>query len=496
VLATVQNDTPPIAGAVNTARRSLHGRFVSNAYWSIGSRAASIGSVFATSVILARALSTGEFSAYTVAAAAAILLAMLAGFGAPRVLLRVIREGMATGRPGMAVDSLRGCAKLTLLSCLAIAVTLVVCGRYFDEAEKWQSFRDYGFLVGAWISLSAMCQAASHALQGFDDFRAAAAVGARNGGSLSNLLVLAAVAVAAALGQLSLRYALLSQVLANAAVLTLGLFALRSAVRQRAPSSLESGSAAATQPAALGWFFRESWPILIIQLTSLGLAQLDILMVGYLTDEGQVAAYGAVSRLCEVLASGQVLAAALASPFMSELHSTGQSLKLERLIRGITSLVAIPSLVLATAYIVAPRLILAVVYRPEFVVGAAALQWAAAGSLVACISGLNSITMIMVGRQRELLRISILANLVFLALAPWMIHNWGITGAAAAGTLVFGPYNLIVTLVVKARVGVWTLASFSPAAYREALRIARSRGSFKGRPLAAQTAGASCDSRP
>jgi O-antigen/teichoic acid export membrane protein len=75
--------------------------------------------------------------------------------------------------------------------------------------------------------------------------------------------------------------------------------------------------------------------------------------------------------------------------------------------------------------------------------------------------------MIMTGRQRELLRVSVLASLAYFAAAPPLIYQFGTIGAAIAVCLVFGTYNILVTVLAKRRIGVWTAASLSPQAVLE-----------------------------
>jgi O-antigen/teichoic acid export membrane protein len=451
--------------------RSLRRRLFSNAAWSIGGRGMSMGSLFASSVLLARNLSTAEFSAYTIAAAAVALLAMPAAFGAPRVVLRLIREGIAANSPQLIIDSLRECIRLVAVTSAVLVLMFVVGVGFLKEADKWQAIRDYSLLVGAWFSLSAFCLALSHALQGFDDFRSAAMVGARSGGILPNLLFLAVVAIAAWMDALTLRFTIAAQVALLGLTAAWALYALWRAMAGRA--LMRDGLRNSDEPAHAvtpRWFFHECWPLVAIQLTSLGIAQIDVLLVGWLSQSRDIAIYGAVARLGELLAAAQILAAGIAAPFISELYATGQLRKLERLLRGIASMVAIPTLLIGAGFIVAPRLILTHTFGPSFAAGATTLQIVTLGSMVASLTGTNSLALIMAGQQRPLLSISVVASAMYLLVAPLLISRFGIVGAAAATAVVFGIYNIVVTAMVKSRLGIWTTASLSPAVYIDTIR--------------------------
>lgn len=466
--ALVENDAAFQSEAIQKPR-SLRRRLYSNAAWSIGGRLLSMGSVFATNVLLARNLSTAEFSAYAIAAATAIFLAMPASLGAPRVVLRLIREAHAAGQSAMAVHSVWACLRLVLATCAIVSIVFILGVETLGDAAKWQAVRDYSLLVAAWFALSAVCLTVSHALQGFDDFRSAALTGAKNGGILSNVLSVTAIGVALQTDHLTLRFALAAQVIAHIVALLYASAAFWLIIR-KVPKAIPQTALNGSDRRSMLWFFSESWPILVIQLTSLGVASLDILLVSWLTTDREIAAYAAVIRLCELLGATQVLAVAIATPFISELYAAKQLKKLEEMLRGIASLTAMPTLIVATVMLMAPRATLEFTYGPDFASGAAALRIGVIGCSIAVLSGTNSLVMIMTGQQRQLLKMSAATGALYLLVAPMLISAWGITGAAAASSIIFGAYNIVITLTIKSRLGIWTTAAISPAAYVHALR--------------------------
>ncbi|HEX6961355.1 MAG TPA: oligosaccharide flippase family protein [Lacipirellula sp.] len=431
-----------------------------------------MGAVFATNVLLARTLSTAEFAAYVVAAAAAMFLAMPAAFGAPRVILRLVREGLATNRPRLAAESAWACLRLVLATSAVLAFAFVVGAQWLDDAHKWQAVREYSALVAAWFVISAICLSISHALQGFDDFRAAALTGAKNGGILPNAFTLGTVVIAAQAGYLTLRLALALQVIAQLFTLAYACTVLWRTMRRAAQAAATEASGSELEAPNTLWMFKESWPILIVQLTSLGIAHVDVLLVSWLSSDSEIAAYSAVARLCELLGSAQILAVAVAAPFISELYISNQLTKLEKMLRGIASLTAIPTLVAAAALLIAPRAALTYTYGPEFAIGATALRAGVVGCCIAVLSGVNSLVMIMTGQQRQLLWASVTASILYLLIAPVMIAVWSITGAAVTTSIIFGAYNITITLMIKSRIGIWTTASLAPSAYAFAYRRA------------------------
>ncbi len=478
-----QEDTE-VAGRIAArapSSASLRRRILSGTFWSLVGRAGSTGCLFATNVLLGRSLSVGEFSAYAVAAAAVILLGMPAAFGVPKVLLRSIREGLHADSREALQASWASAWRLMAVSCTVVAaIFLIGVHVCLGDAIKWTAVRDYSLLTVAWMCLSALLFAIGHALQGFDDFRSSVLVGARNGGVIPNAVTLAAMLVLWPLGRLNLATALAIQVAASAITLVFALRLLRQAMQRVGRLEISvtqthalSAAAASVDGVNLRWYFRESWPNLVVQITSLGLVQTELLIVSLLTGEHEIAAYAAVLRLMEVLTGGQALATSIVAPFIAELYVKQDLRKLEMVVRGAASMVAIPTLFFLVIFLAFPTQALTYTFGPDFALGAAALRIISIGASISSFAGVNGLTMIMVGRQRELLRALVVAFGFYLAPAPLLIHYFSIIGAATTITLVFGTYNIIVTLMVKKEIGVWTTPAFSPSQVTAAVRMLR-----------------------
>ena len=442
-----------------------------------------MGSLIAANIVLAWAWedAKGDFAAYVVAAATVMLLGFPASVGAPKILTRIIREGIYSNQIALLRAQLKSAERLLLLSCgvtalLLVAAPPILVGFGSDMGdEKWSALTGHPFLVASWLTTSAFCMAVSHALMGFDDFRTAALIGARSGGVISNLCFLAATAVLWTTDWLSLVAVLWMQVLSNAIALVIGVYSLRKAVGSHPVNDSELAGPSVDSRASVAWLFMESWPNLIVQITSMGILPIELLLLSFMADDEQIADYAAVQRLQEVLASGPTLLTTIVAPFITELFTRQELKKLQLLLRGTATLVAIPTLAFLGLFIIAPVFSLSFTFGPSFVGGALALRIASIGSATACLTGPNGLTLIMVGKQRELLKASITACCAFLAIAPVLIYFWGIVGAATATALVFGTYNVVVTLIVHKEVGVWTFPTFSWSIMQETWRVVRSR---------------------
>jgi O-antigen/teichoic acid export membrane protein len=471
-----QGGSPPKA--------SLRHRILRGTFWSTAGRIASMGAMLLGNLFLARAWqdSRGEFAAYAVAAAAVVLLGFPATLGAPKILTRIIREGVHTGRRRLLRAQLASANRLMIFSCVAVAVGMIVGIEALRSAgllsaDKWRALTEHPFLLAAWMILASLGMAASQALMGFDDFRSAALVGARNGGVISNLGFILVIGVLWAADRLTLQSALWAQAIMNLLALVAGIQWMRACMSEQCSADDEQEGAPPASESSMRWFFQESWPNLVIQLTSLGIVPVELLLVTSMVGENEIADYTAVQRLQEVLVAGQTLATTIVGPFVSELYVRRDFKRLEQVLRGAATLVSLPALAFCFAYVVFPRQSLAWTFGPEFVGGAWPLRIACIGATVGCLAGPNSMAMIMVGRQRELLRASIVASVIYFMVAPVFIYFFGTVGAAIAVASVFGSYNIVVTIMVKREIGVWTMASLSPQALRAALR------KIRGKPL-------------
>lgn len=476
--------SPEPSAPVSPPRESLKRRILRGTIWSTLGRAASMGGMILANILLAWAWkdSKGDFAAYAVAAATVVLLGLPASLGVPKILTRIIREGVHTHQYALLRIRMEGAKRLLILSCgvtCAILVAIPPLCRLLGldlSDDKWNALNLHALLVAAWLGSSALCMVISQALMGLDDFRTAALVGARSGGVISNVGFLVIAFACWGAGVLSLQTALWIQAGVNIVALFLGVYWLRGIIRRQIPHvSQEEMNSVPADVSGAHWVFQESWPNLVVQVTSMGILPIELLLISSMADDEAIADYTAVQRLQEVLVSAQTLTTTIVAPFITELFAQRDLKKLQTLLRGVATLVAIPTLAFLLAYIAFPAEALTYSFGPTFAGGAWPLRIVSVGATIACLAGPNGLTMIMVGRQRELLRASLTASLVYLLVAPPMIYFFGIIGAATAVSAVFGTYNIVITLMIKSRIGIWTTPSLSPQAIRQTARQLLSR---------------------
>ena len=446
---------------------SLKQRLLAGAAWLGVGRICSIGAFLAADVLLGRTLPEQDFAAYLTATATAIMLATLVCFGTPKMLIRALKQQLQRGDIMGARAAMRSCFGTIAMIASLVLLVFLVGSNYVGSSPEWRGLRDYSLLVAGWACLSAACLVSAHALQAIDDFRSAVLVGARNGGVIANVLFVSFAFGAYQLGLLNLKFALASQVVFNSLALIVAVASIRRGFRKIEQQMTVSDDSVVESENNLPnygarWFLLESWPNFIVQITSMSIVELQILLVGLLCTEREIADYGVVLRLLSVVYAAQALVTTALAPFVAELIAHKRLIQLERILRGSATLVAIPTLLLTAIFITFPEHVLSLTFGPEFVGGDWSLRIISVGCAIGILSGSNGLTMIMSGRQYLLMTYSVLASVLYLMVAVGMIQAWGIVGAAISVSLVFGVYNVWVTLLVRVKVGVWTVPTLSP----------------------------------
>jgi O-antigen/teichoic acid export membrane protein len=445
--------------------RKLAHRILSGGAWSLAGRIGSMGSLFLLTVVLARSLGSAA-AAYMTAASVVPLLAMLATMGVPVTLVRVLRAEVADSRRRR--EALVGAIKLTAVGCALTACVYWIATQWIPAGRQWQMLRDYPALVAAWFALSALCMVAANFLQAEDDFRAAALVGARSGGLIPNFLAMLGAAAIAGLGALSLLAVLFLEVGAYAISLIAAVWFIVRCLN--APSKLH-GAGQPLAPTAerygAAWYLAESWPNLINQIIAVMLSEVDLFWIACLSNDQVVADYGVIRSLRLLVAAPLLVAAVTLPPFVAELYGRGDMVRLERLVRGAATVLAIPSLAVLLVLLAAPATVIRLIYGEAFVGAAGALQILSLGAIVFVLKGNSGMVLTMTGRHRDLMVCSLGSLALYLAISPPLVARYGVVGAATAYTIQMIVQNVIVALRVKQTVGIATIPLTSWSAARD-----------------------------
>ena len=102
------------------------------------------------------------------------------------------------------------------------------------------------------------------------------------------------------------------------------------------------------------------------------------------------------------------------------------------------------------------------------------------------LAGHGNIVLLMAGRQRELMRSTLIVGALYALVLPAAIYGWGMAGAAIAKSLAAAERAVAAAVLTRRLLNVRTTAGLSPAMIKEALALFLKRGRRRGgdRPLA------------
>ncbi len=456
--------------------RSLFSRLVSGASWAaFGRLGGTIGLILVFAAV-ARLLPPAETGLFVVCHSTAILGSIISIFGMGPVVIRMIRTTSSLDAFLSLKAGIRRAVLINLTTSLIVAAAMTTVIVLLSQRFAQGRVAPYLGWVMAWMVLSVLSQITGEIFRGLEHFKWTAVIGGQTGGLIVNPAIALTAWGLIRSDSASLRDVLMLQVLVMSIVLAIALFRLIVLLTQLPDE--QNHETGFTEPTT-SWFVREAWPIAISQVFVLGIVQVDILILGSIgvSAAENAAMFAGVRRLMMLVAAPlQVLNLAL-SPFVAELFATGQKFKLETLLRFSATVAAIPSILVLLTLFAAPAEILAWCYEPAFRQAAAAIVILATANVVFVLCGSCRLALNLTGNQHLNMWNSLSVGVLYLATLPILIHTFGLAGAAAgaAGHVIIA--NVVSTLLVKRRIGIWTTARLALGELPAQVRLLRQKTS-------------------
>lgn len=190
------------------------------------------------------------------------------------------------------------------------------------------------------------------------------------------------------------------------------------------------------QPAAeaLPGLWTTARPLLVVEITQVGLSGLPVVVLGMAADAATVGAFSIASRISMLIWVIIISIGTLAAPRYAALYRLGDKDGLRaynRLIQRGAALVAVPATLVMLAV---PEFLLGLI-SADFRIAALALQILALGQMANGLFSCQDILLAMAGKGDVLRRLNLLQLAVGLALCGVLIPAFGLTGAALAASL-------------------------------------------------------------
>jgi O-antigen/teichoic acid export membrane protein len=441
-----------------------------SALWVLIARGWSVLATAALSILLPR-----WFGENVTACGEAILLislvgiaAMVASFGLPETMIRLVAGRLAQGEPGAVRLLLRRCSLLLLGTSLTTAV--ITAGYYWLHGFAWFHLPGSTLLavvVAVAIVALAWQMVDAAVLRGLHDVKWANLLsGGQSGGP---------IAVTGLLGMLAIVFwiwpatavtsTLVTQLLMAAIVGTAGLTFWR--LWKVLPAKAEVDATAAHVPTIFELAL-DALPIALSQVAAFCTLSADLWLTGSFLGTEDVAYYGSAKRLVLLLGVPEQLAMLTIIAIIPDLYARGRLLELQRVVRQAVTLAALPAVIAAAVLICLPQLVLSVTFGESYVVGASVLVILTLGQLTANCLGPCGYVLLMTGRRWTVFAITLSCGVAAIVLGAAGAYFGGMKGLAIAAASCTAAQIILEWLAARWLVGIWCHAS--PAAIGEALR--------------------------
>jgi O-antigen/teichoic acid export membrane protein len=211
--------------------------------------------------------------------------------------------------------------------------------------------------------------------------------------------------------------------------------------------------AAAMEPGDLGRLVRYAGPRAPAALMSQLLFWTDLFVLTNYASHADVGIYSAALRVGQIVVLFLTSVNLMFSPFVADLHSKGETERLDRLFKTLTRWTVAATMPAFLLLAVAPSAALRV-FGGAFAGGETALLILLAGQFVNILTGSSGFVLIMAGRTGWDLVVYTGALVLDLTLAFLLCPRYGIEGAALANACTFTFSNLVRLVLVKRFVGI------------------------------------------
>lgn len=202
----------------------------------------------------------------------------------------------------------------------------------------------------------------------------------------------------------------------------------------------------------------------------------DLWILSWARPHEEVAVYGIVTRVLQVMAALPGIANFLIPQELSMLHADGRRDEMERLTRTASTFMALLSGACFLGILLLGRPLLHLAFGDTYLSGWSILLILAVGTFWDTASGSAGYALQMTGHHTRLLQLTAVAAALKILLSLALVQVWGGHGVAVATTLSLIALNVAMVHAVRRLLGIRTFVYLEPARWREVLRKAWREG--------------------
>lgn len=184
--------------------------------------------------------------------------------------------------------------------------------------------------------------------------------------------------------------------------------------------------------------------------------QVDIWAIGATQSKEEVAIYAAVKRLLFSIFIPLAIINDILPPLISELFEKKQLEKLENMLRGVAFIAALPAMMVLGLFIFEAEGILGFVFGTYYRAGADILIILSLGQVINVMTGSCSNVLAMTGHQSLIMRVNLVTGALTIAACVIIANIAGSVGVAITIAVMTAGQNLVMLVLAKRKVGVWS----------------------------------------
>lgn len=412
---------------------------------------------FATTLLLSRLLGADGFGAYAFAFSLVLLLSVAARLGVTAVLVREITEYRLSGSWGFVRGILRRANQGVLLASLVVCA-LAAAGFSLTGWPEGDLHRP-SLLALPLVPLIAVTSVRQGVMQGFGRVVLGRAP---ETAIMPAVLLLGAGALGLVLGdRFSASWAVVAADVSGVVAVVVGIAFLRRVLPAEARTS--------TPRFETRRWTRAVRPLIVLGLVSSAGGQLPTLVLGALSDPHEVGIYNVAFRIAGVLPFLLIAMTPALMPAVVELRTLERADELQRLLTRSARIILLLSAPIGLIAIAFPTPLLHI-FGSDFDGGETALRILAVGQLLSIACGLPGMVLMMIGDANSMTMTFVITTLVTLLLAAALVPGFGASGGAIASAAGLVASNVIMSVVLYRRRGIYAPALPLPGGLRSAER--------------------------
>ena len=428
------------------SHKNIRTRLVSGSLWAMSGKAATAMLGIGANFFLARILSPDALGAYFLGLSIVGMGVTLGSMGLQQTVVRLVAEHMSKKRGYLVRKILGKTLLLALIGGLVTALGLVSGPGEWIARELLSSqllARAIPLLSGL-VIFTILQVILAECFRGFNDILQATIFGGLVTSALTTLFFFL---FWVSLKSVNLSMVLTACLIAWALSVTTG--GIRLFFKTRRTIQTEP-------PLRIPAIWPIAWPNWITTITFFTITQADIFILGIFRPEHVVALYGAAVKLVLLVTMPLMIVNAVVPPLIAEHYFKGNIQKLEKSLRHIATLSAVPALGALLLFVIFGKDILSLVYGDYYAGAYGIVLILSLGQCVNVCAGSCGMALQMTGHQSVMMKISVYCGLLMILLSLILAGVFGPLGSACAAGISLIAQNAAMLILVKKHIGIST----------------------------------------